>query len=130
VATIHNTRCPGCGVFLPDAPDPDDYGDNERAYHQDIDRRWELHDCPVLEGNGPRRETVTRARRAERPRTTATRQRSRMHRFLCACPDAQPIRAATTDLSHLVCGKCDSYLVWSPTASELDDDALAGRRPA
>jgi hypothetical protein len=126
VATLPPTRCPGCGVFLPGMPDPEDYGDDERAYHHDVDDRWQLHDCPALEQLGPRRADVQRAPRRERPRRTAAKQRA----YLRACQPPRILRAATDDLTDLECPRCSRYFIWSPTPSELGDDELAGRVPA
>ena len=71
MASLPPTRCPGCGVFLHARPEHDDLDAQERVYHDDTGDLWQLHDCPALEQYGPRRETVTRAPRAERPRSTA-----------------------------------------------------------
>jgi len=105
-----------------------DWAEEERAYAGD--EFEDLHDCPALEQVGPARPNVQRARRRERARSSGSKQRARMHKHVCACPGGQPIRAATTDLQHVTCSRCGSYFVWAPTPSELDDDTLAGRRPA
>jgi hypothetical protein len=107
----------------------DDWDAEERAYRSEGDLE-DLHDCPALDGYGPRRETVTRAPRSERPRTTASKQKTYLRKHVCACQLPRIVRAAATDLTDVVCGRCSSYFTWAPTPSELSDDDLAGRVPA
>ena len=130
MASLPQTRCPGCRQFIPAMPDQEDADVQERAYHADTDDRWQLHDCPALEGVGKPGPSPVRAYRRERSREKGGKQRSRLHKHVCACPDGPPIRAAAIDLTHITCGRCGSWFTWSPTPSELFDDELAGRVPA
>jgi len=130
MASLPPTRCPGCGVFLHTRPEHDDLDAQERVYHEDTGDLWQLHDCPALERYGPRRETVTRAPRAERPRTTTGKQKTYLRKHVCACSPPRIVRATSTDLTDVMCGRCSSYFTWAPSPSELSDDDLAGRVPA
>jgi len=109
--------------------DVDDVQAEEAAYHAELDQLDE-HDCSALEELGDLGPEATRARRRERPRTTASKQRARLKRHTCACQPPRILRAATTDLTDLVCPRCSTYFTWSPTESELSDDELAGRSVA
>lgn len=73
---------------------------------------------------------MTRAPRAERPRSTPAKQKTYLRKHVCACSPARILRAAATDLTDVTCGRCGTYFVWAPTPSELSDDELAGRVPA
>jgi hypothetical protein len=128
VSHAERTRCPGCGAFIRRRAELDDELEQERAYAGD--EFEDLHQCPALEAYGPRRQDVTRARRRERPRTTASKQRGRLRKHVCACQPPRILRAACRDLTDLECPRCSSYFVYSPTPSELSDDELSGRVPA
>jgi len=121
MAEQHKTRCPGCRQFLPGMPDPDDYGDNERAYHQDVDRRWELHDCPALEGTGPARKDGPAGRPAGRPGKGKATGKVRNYRFLCACEPPFIIRSGRRDLDAR-CYACGGRFEWEPSDSEYTGD--------
>lgn len=118
MAEQHDRRCPGCGQLVPRPPDPDDYGDNERAYHQDVDRRWELHDCPALDRHGPKRKDGPTRRTTGRPGKGKAAGKVRNYRFLCAC-DPQPfkVRSGRRDLDA-TCNRCGQPFEWEPSASE------------
>lgn len=97
----------------------DDYGDDERAYHDDVDRRWELHDCPVLEGNGPQRTDAPIERPGGRKpkRKRGQPGRVRNYRFTCACLRPFKIRTGRRDLDA-TCNQCGGVFEWEPSASE------------
>ena len=119
MAELHALHCPGCNQKLPRPPDPDDYGDDERAYREDIDRRWELHDCPVLDKHGPaRKDRPTRNRRG-RPTKRKRGQpgRVRNYRFLCACEEPFKVRTGRRDLDA-TCNHCGGQFQWEPSESE------------
>jgi len=126
LASLPPSRC-SCGRWLRRrAEGHDDWEAEERGYFH------EFEECPcggdvrtVTSGPEP-----TRAPRQQRARSTATRQRARMHKHTCDCQPARIVRAATTDLTDVTCGRCGSWFVWQPTESELSDNELAGRVPA
>ncbi len=117
VSHAERLRCPGCGVFLPGAPDPDDYGDDERAYHHDVDDRWKLHDCPALEAYGPRRVEGEQRARGGRPSSGRAKRAVRNYRYRCACESGPPIRCGRRDLDA-TCGRCGCRFTWDPSGSE------------
>ncbi len=129
MASLHKLRCPGCGAFVRGRAELDDWDAEERAYRAEGDVE-DLHDCPALDAYGPRRESVTRAPRRERSRSTAAKQKTYLRKHVCACSPPRIVRAASTDLTDVTCGRCSAYFTWSPTPSELSDDDLAGRVPA
>jgi hypothetical protein len=129
VSHAERTRCPGCGVFVRGRAELDDWDAEERAYRAEGDL-LDDHECPALDQYGPRRETVTRAPRRERPRSSAVKRKTYLRKHVCACQPPRILRAASTDLTDVTCGRCSTYFVWSPSPAELSDDDLAGRRPA
>jgi len=127
MATLPPPRC-SCGRYLRRrAEGHDDYQEQERSY-------WhESEECPCggdVRAIGAAGPEPTRVARRERPRTTASKQRARMHKHTCACQPPRLLRAATRDLTDLECPRCSSYFVWQPTDSELREEELAGRQSA
>src|SRR6266508_5319913 len=100
MASLHRLRGPGCGAFVRGRAEPGDWDAEERAYHSEAALE-DLHDCPALDGYGPRRETVTRAPRAERPRSTAAKQKTYLRRHVCACQPPRIVRASSRDLTDV-----------------------------
>jgi hypothetical protein len=129
VASIPPARCPACRKFVRRRADVDDHQAEEAAYHVELDQ-LDAHECSALEETGDTGPHATRALRRERPRMTTSKQRARLRKHVCSCQPPRILRAATTDLTDLVCPRCETWFTWSPTDSELNDDELAGRIPA